>query len=113
MDIQLEQVAKASFKFFFTRVLGYKWNRWYEEVYKLLPLENRILVQVARGHGKTVFFAAYAIWLVYRGHPVDIMFVSYSEEQVKLNIMNLIEKIIMTNDYLACISWSSSRHYVC
>jgi hypothetical protein len=107
--ITAEQVAKVSFKFFFTKVLGYRWNRWYEEVYQLLSKENRILVQVARGHGKTVFFSAYAIWLVYQGYPVDILFVSYSEEQVKLNIMNLIEKIIMNNDHLASLRPTSKQ----
>lgn len=109
MNITPEQIAKASFKFFFIKVLGYKWNSWYEEVYKLLATENRILVQVARGHGKTVFFSAYAVWLVYRGNPVDILFVSYSEEQVKLNIMNLIEKIIMNNDHLASFRPTSKQ----
>lgn len=109
MEIKPEALARASFKYFFTRVLGYEWNRWYEEVYKVLPTDLRILVQVARGHGKTVFFSAYAIWLVYRGEPVDILFVSYSEEQVKLNIMNLIEKIIMNNDHLASLRPNSKQ----
>lgn len=105
----VEQIAKASFKYFFTKVLNYKWNSWYRDVYQVLPSDNRVLVQVARGHGKTVFFASYAIWLVYSGKPVDILFISYSEEQVKLNIMNLIEKIIMNNDHLASLRPSSKQ----
>lgn len=109
MELTPESIARASFKYFFTKVLGYRWNRWYEEVYTLLPTDKRILVQVARGHGKTVFFSAYAVWLVYSGNPVDILFVSYSEEQVKLNIMNLIEKIIMNNDYLASFRPTSKQ----
>ena len=108
-DVTVEQIAKASFKYFFCKVLKFKWNRWYEQTYLLISKENRILVQVARGHGKTVFFSAYAIWLVYSGNPVDILFISYSEEQVKLNIMNLIEKIIMTNDHLASLRPSSKQ----
>lgn len=107
-EVTAEQVAKASFKFFFTKVLGYTWNRWYDDLYKVLH-EKRLLVQVARGHGKTVFFSAYAVWLVYSGKPVDILFISYSEEQVKLNIMNLIEKLIMTNDYLTSLRPSSKQ----
>lgn len=109
LEFTPENIAKSSFKYFFTKVLGFKWNNWYEEVYKLIPSENRILVQVARGHGKTVFFSSYAIWLVYSGKPVDIMFISYSEEQVKLNIMNLIEKIVMTNDYLSSLRPSAKQ----
>jgi hypothetical protein len=103
-----EGVAKASFKYFFTKILGYKWNRWYEAVYQDIAL-LRLLVQVSRGHGKTVFFASYAVWLVYSEQPVDILFVSYSEEQVKLNIMNLIDKIIMNNDHLAHLRPSSKQ----
>lgn len=96
-----EGVAKASFPYFFTKVLGYKWNKHHDEWYSLLQNHKRILIECARGHGKTLFMVAYSLWLVYRGTPVDIMLVSYSEEQVKNNIMNLIDKVIMNNDYLA------------
>lgn len=108
MDYTQEQVYQASFKRFFIKVLGFKWCSWYADVYKSLN-EDRLLVQVARGHGKTLFFASYAIWLVYSGRPVDILFISYSEEQVKLNIMNLIEKIIMNNGHLASLRPASRQ----
>lgn len=110
MDYTIEAVAKASFKYFFIKVLGFKWNRWYQQAYEDLSSGNlRFLDEVARGHGKTVFFASYAIWLIYTGQLVDILFISYSEEQVKLNIMNLIEKIIMTNEYLASLRPSAKQ----
>lgn len=104
-----EDIAKASFKFFFTKVLGYKWGTHHQCWYEDLQRSNRILIECARGHGKTIFFVAYALWLVYRGNPVDILLVSYSEEQVRNNIMNLIDKIIMGNAYLAHLRPSSKQ----
>ncbi len=98
----LEGVARANFKYFFTKVLGYTWTTWHEDVYQ--DLSNGIkreLVEIARGHGKTIFFVSYCLWLVYQGKPVDILVISYSEEQIRNNVMNLIESIITKNDYLA------------
>jgi hypothetical protein len=97
-----EGLAKSSFKYFFTRVLHYTWTTWHEDVYNdLASGKKRLLIEIARGHGKTIFFVSYALWLVYRGNPVDILVVSYSEEQIRNNVMNLIESIVMKNDYLA------------
>lgn len=104
-----EGVAKANFKYFFTKVLGYKWTPHFAEWQGLIENNKRFLLECARGHGKTVFLTAYAIWLVYRGIPVDILFISYSEEQVKLNIMNKLEEIIMKNDYLSCLRPSAKQ----
>lgn len=101
IEFKPELIAKASFKYFFVKVLGYKWAPHFDEWQALIENNKRFLLMCARGHGKTVFFTSYSIWLVYRGHPVDILFLSYSEEQVKLNIMNKIEEIINKNDYLA------------
>lgn len=97
-----EDLARASFKYFFTKVLGYTWTTWHAEVYAdLVSGKKRLLVEIARGHGKTIFFVSYALWLVYRGIPVDILVISYSEEQIRNNVMNLIDQIVMKNDYLA------------
>lgn len=102
MDFTPEQLAQNSFKYFFIKVLGYTWTRWHDEVYAALVAGNkRLLVEIARGHGKTVFFVSYALWLVYRGIPVDILVISYSEEQIRNNVMNLIDTIVSKNDYLA------------
>lgn len=99
-----EDFAKASFKYFCIKVLGYKWSKHHDEWYELLLNKKRILVECARGHGKTHFFSiAYPIWLIYRGYPVDILVVSYSEDQVRNNIMNKIDSVIMTNDHLATL----------
>lgn len=98
----LEQIAQSSFKYFCIKVLGYKWSKHHDEWYGLITDTKRILVECARGHGKTHFFSiAYPIWLVYRGFPVDILVVSYSEDQVRNNIMNKIDAVIMNNDHLA------------
>ena len=102
MDYKPEDIAKASFKYFFQKILGYTWTKWHEEVYEDLKSgKRRLLIEIARGHGKTIFFVSYAIWLVYRGVPVDILVISYSEEQIRNNVMNLIDQIVMKNDYLA------------
>lgn len=100
MDYQPEDLARTSFKYFFTVVLKYKWCGWHEQAYKDLREHKRILYEIARGHGKTVFFVSYIVWLIYKGDQVDCLFISYSEEQVKNNIMSLIERMISTNDYL-------------
>lgn len=102
MQYTPEHLAQASFKYFCIKVLGYKWSQHHDDWYQLLCDKKRILVECARGHGKTHFFSiAYPVWLVYRGWPVDILVVSYSEDQVRNNIMNKIDALIMTNDHLA------------
>jgi hypothetical protein len=111
VDFKPEDLAKCSFKYFFVRVLKGKWAPHHDEWYDLLQNKRRILIECARGHGKTYFIVAYSIWLVYRGNPVDILLISYSEEQVKNNIMNLIDKIIMNNDMLAMLRPTSKQQW--
>lgn len=107
-----EQLAQYSYKYFFTKVLGFTWTKWHEECYELLQNNKRILAEVSRGHGKTVFFSiGYPIWLVYRGAPVDILLISYSEEQVKNNIMNKIDEIIMNNPHLKELRPSAKQQW--
>lgn len=98
-----EDLARYSFKYFFVRILGYKWSPHHNEWYDLLTTKKRVLIECARGHGKTLFMVAYALWLVYKQNPVEILFISHSEEQVKNNIMNLLDKLVMTNDYLTSL----------
>lgn len=106
-----EDVAKASFKYFFIRIIGATWAPHHDEWYGLLKNNKRILIECARGHGKTYFMVCYALWLVYRGVTTDILIISYSEEQVKNNIMNLIDKIISKNDYLTHLRPSSKQQW--
>lgn len=104
-----EYIAKANFKFFFTKVLKNKWAPHFTEWQELIQNNKRFVLLCARGHGKTVFLIGYALWLIYRGKPVDILFLSHSEEQVKTNIMNKIDEIIMRNDALACLRPSTKQ----
>lgn len=104
-----EDIARASFKYFFVKVLGYRWAKHFDEWQWLIENNKRFLLECARGHGKTIFLIGYAVWLVYRGNPVDILFMSHSEEQVKLNIMNKIDETIMKNDYLAHLRPSAKQ----
>lgn len=101
MQYTTEDIARASFPYFFTKILGFTWTKWHDDVYKDLSEGcTRLLVEIARGHGKTIFFVSYCLWLVYKGNPIDILVISYSEEQIRNNVMNLIESIVMKNDYL-------------
>ncbi len=96
-----EDIAKASFLYFCKKVLGYKIGFHHEMWSGLLEQHKRLLIECARGHGKTWFFSkAYPLWLIYRGWPIDILVVSYSEEQVKF-ILKSIDDEIHTNPYLA------------
>ena len=109
MDLKPELIAQASFKYFFVRVLGNVWAPHFDEWQWLIENNKRFVLLCARGHGKTVFLTAYALWLVYKGHPVDILFLSHSEEQVKTNIMNKIDEIVNKNDYLAHLRPSNKQ----
>lgn len=110
MEYKPEHIAQQSFKYFFVKVLKHTWAPHHDKWLKLIQ-NKRFLLECARGHGKTVFLIAYALWLVYRGWPVDILFIAHSEEQVKLNIMNKIEEIIMSNEYLTCLRPSSKQQW--
>lgn len=97
-----ELIAKANFKYFFTRVLKFQWAPHFAEWQWLIENpKKRFLLECARGHGKTIFLTGYCLWLIYRGFPVDILFMSHSEEQVRNNVMNKIDEIINTNEHLA------------
>lgn len=110
MGYRPEDLARASFKYFFKKVLGYRWCAWHEQAYKDLQLSKRILYQIARGHGKTIFFSiAYPLWLAYKGVKGEALIISYSEEQVRTNIMNKIDEVVSTNDYLVHLRPTPAR----
>ena len=102
IELRLEDLARASYKYFFIHVLGNRWSAWHEQAWKDLQTSRRNLHEVARGHGKTVFFSiGYPIWLAYKGVKGDVLLISYSEDQVRQNIMNKIHETVMNNDKLA------------
>lgn len=109
MEFKPELIAAASFKYFFVKILGYTWAKHFDEWQTLIENNKRFVLLCARGHGKTIFLIGYSLWLVYRGHPVDILFLSHSEEQVKTNIMNKIDEIINKNEYLAHLRPSTKQ----
>lgn len=110
MEYKPEDLAKASYKYFFVKVLGYKWSAWHEQAWKDLQEWRRVLYQIARGHGKTIFFSiGYPIWLAYKGVKGEALLISYSEEQVRNNIMNQIDRIIMNNEHLVHLRPIPSR----
>lgn len=104
-----EIIAKYNFRYFFTKILRYTWEAHMAEWQWLIENNQRFLLECARGHGKTLFLIGYCIWLVYRGDPIEILFFSHSEDQVRLNIMNKIDEIVMKNDYLMSIRPSTKQ----
>ncbi len=107
---KIDHLAQQSFKYFFIKVLGFQWCSWHEQAYQDLKASKRILYQIARGHGKTIFFSiAYPLWLAYKNVTGDALLISYSEEQVRNNIMNKINEVVMNNDYLTHLRPTPSR----
>jgi len=102
MDLKIAALAKASFPYFCREVLGMTWVPHHNEWDDLIDKEKRILVECARSHGKSWFFSkAYPIWLIYsRKKPVEIIDISYSEDQAK-DLLRKINDEIMHNQYLA------------
>ena len=81
--IPVRLLAKASLLFFSKHILGMQINWHHEEWARLLESKNeRLLVQSARGHGKSFFFAkAYPLWLAYRSNkPISICIASFSQD---------------------------------
>jgi hypothetical protein len=99
-EYQPEDIAKASLLYFAQKILGMKIGRHHVGWAELLHDKKRLLIECSRGHGKTWWFSkAYPLWLLYQGWPIDILVVSYSEEQVKF-ILKSIDDEIHTNPYL-------------
>jgi hypothetical protein len=67
----------------------------------LIRNNQRLLIQAARGHGKSYFISrALPLWIAYREVPEEILLVSYSEEQA-VELMRKVEAEIKANDALA------------
>ena len=92
-------LAQASLKYFCVKFLGFHWPDFYEEWKDSLDSDPRLLVECARGHGKSNLFSlGYPLWRVIRGKWEGIL-VSYSEDQVK-RIIRDIRLTVMSNPYL-------------
>lgn len=92
-------LAQSSLKFFCVKILGFTWPDYYDEWGGLIESNERLLVECARGHGKSNLFSlGYPLWRVARGKWEGIIF-SYSEEMVKRLIRD-IREMVMTNNLL-------------
>lgn len=103
MDDQdkIVNIAKANFLFFCKYILGMDIGPHHEEWAEFLRTEKRILIECARGHGKSWFISkAYPLWLIYRNlMPIDVLIVSFSEKQA-VDLLKMISEEVMRNPYL-------------
>jgi hypothetical protein len=107
-------LAQASLKYFSLQFLGLHWPDFYGEWYDLLEKHDRLHIQCARGHGKSILVSmAYPLWKAIRGNWSGVI-VSYSEDQAK-RLIGDIRAQVMTNPLLEPIrpstaeDWSSDR----
>lgn len=108
-------IAKSNFLFFCKYILNMDIGPHHIEWAELLRSEMRILIESARGHGKSWFISkAYVLWLLYRNVlVVDILVVSFSEKQA-IELLKLVSEEVMRNPNLAHLrptsqqTWQSS-----
>lgn len=92
-------LAQSSLKFFCVKFLGFHWPDFYEDWDSEIMTNDRLLIECARGHGKSNFFSlGYPLWRVIRGKWEGIL-ISYSEDQVKRLIRD-IRLMVMSNPLL-------------
>lgn len=96
------------------KFLGLHWPDFYGEWYELLEKHERLHIQCARGHGKSILISlAYPLWKVIRGNWQGVI-VSYSEDQAK-RLITEIRSAVMSNPLLEPIrpttneDWSTDR----
>ncbi len=107
--------AKSNFAFFCKAVLGMDIGEHHKEWSELLRTEKRILIESARGHGKSWFISkAYPLWLVWRNlAPIDMLVVSFSEKQA-IELLKMVSEEVMRNPHLKHLrptkqtTWQSS-----
>lgn len=95
-------IAKSNFLFFCKYILNMDIGPHHMEWADLLRSESRILIESARGHGKSWFISkAYPLWLIYRNlQQVDILVVSFSEKQA-VELLKMVSDELMRNPKLA------------
>lgn len=95
-------LAKSNFLVFCQYILNMNIGPHHTEWAELLRNEQRILIESARGHGKSWFISkAYPLWLIYRNlQSVDILVVSFSEKQ-DVELLKMVSEEVMKNPLLA------------
>lgn len=99
---KIVHLAKANFLFFCKYILGMEIGPHHKDWSELLRTHHRILIECARGHGKSWFVnRAYVLWLIYRNlQVVDILVVSFSEKQA-VELLKMVSEEVMRNPNLA------------
>lgn len=93
------EMAKKSFRYFFTDILGFDFSDHHEAWEKGLNGNRYYCVKASRDHGKSVFFMSYALWLAAFKPDTSIMIFSHSLEQT-LEHMRFIRIQIEETDIL-------------
>lgn len=104
--------AKSNFLFFCKYVLHMDIGPHHKEWADLLRVEPRILIESARGHGKSWFISkAYPLWLIYRDLlPIDALVVSFSEKQA-VELLKMVSEEVMRNPLLAHLRPSAQQKW--
>jgi hypothetical protein len=107
---QIVNLAKANFLFFCKYILNMDIGPHHTDWAELLRTESRILIECARGHGKSWFVnRAYVIWLIYRNvQVVDVLVVSFSEKQA-VELLKMISEEVMRNPNLTHLRPSTQQ----
>jgi hypothetical protein len=90
------QMCIKSFRYFFEDILEFNYSDHHGKWEKGLSESNRYCVKAGRGHGKSVFFMCYALWIAAFNPGKHVMIFSHSLEQT-LEHMRFIRNLIETN----------------
>lgn len=90
-----------SLAFFSVDILNLEWGEHHEQWKTIAKGDRKALIECARGHGKSYFWAyAYPIWKAkYAITPISICLVSYSQDQVMV-LAGRIKTAIEQNEML-------------
>lgn len=99
---KIVHIAKSNFLVFCKHILGMDIGPHHKEWSELIRTESRILIESARGHGKSWFISkAYPLWLIYRNlQTVDVLVVSFSEKQA-VELLKMVSDEVMRNPHFA------------
>jgi hypothetical protein len=87
MDLE---IAKSSFPYFFTNILGFELNDFHEEWIKMMHSTDRTVIVCSRDHGKSVFMHSWAVWkLVFQPPPYQIIYISSNHKQTMVHMREI------------------------
>lgn len=105
-------IAKSNFLFFCKFILNMGIGPHHEEWAELLRTKDRLLIESARGHGKSWFISkAYPLWLIYRNlQTIDALVVSFSEKQA-VELLKMVSDEVQKNQHLAHLRPSTQQKW--